>query len=394
MSWSNASTTVRHEGVGRAALRTVGVSTGRGRTTVVDDPRLGLHAPSRPPTQMELMLSAPRAVFTVDTAEHDVSWTLVLPSSDRPHAFSATVFVTWRVTDPVEAVRSGLDDPGAVCAAYLDPVLRQAAAGFRIGDSTQLNAHLDRLGLARPLSNGVSLVRFGVRVQLDGATRQHLEEMEKRRRAREIRAEDHLGVVQDRSLLFTEAEFQQRLDMQRSQFEQYLELQKAEADNRLRLANEANARQIEGDRMRFYAEALQGGDLNLIALRLSSNREEVQAVIGLFMQQRQLSFDQAHGVVNALLESGTLNRSDARDLAARNVKVIADHFSGPVFGLPGGGAAPAPGPGGYAPIPPHDPAHLPPAPADAVPEQTAEAAAREERRRRDRDRDAAEDARN
>jgi hypothetical protein len=89
---------------------------------------VGLHVPHRLPTQFELLVSA-HVVCSVETAEHQRSWSIGLPSADRPHGFSAQVVATRHVTDPAEAVRSrsGPGDPADVCATYLDARLRLAA---------------------------------------------------------------------------------------------------------------------------------------------------------------------------------------------------------------------------------------------------------------------------
>ncbi len=56
MRWPDASAAVRHEGSGRAALRTIGVSTGGGRTTVVEDPGCRPAYPEPAADADELML--------------------------------------------------------------------------------------------------------------------------------------------------------------------------------------------------------------------------------------------------------------------------------------------------------------------------------------------------
>ena len=53
-----------------------------------------------------------RTLFLVDTSVFNHQFRFELPSHEQAFFFQAEVVVNWRITDPVEAARTNLDDAG------------------------------------------------------------------------------------------------------------------------------------------------------------------------------------------------------------------------------------------------------------------------------------------
>jgi hypothetical protein len=73
---------------------------------------------------------------------------------------------------------------------------------------------------------------------------------------------------------------------------------------------------------------LRADDLNLLALRLADNSEDVNEVINMIMDQRKLEFDSANAVLNSLLEANLLNHKHVAAIMANASNVVIDNIRG------------------------------------------------------------------
>jgi hypothetical protein len=285
-----------------------------------------LHDLGRPLTRGEMAWHTPKAVFEVDTAVRTTSFELELPAEEEAFTFTAKVVVHWRVTDVMTAVRCGLTNAELVIRSAVEKGLRRISRAHPIEHSAAaeaaIRAHLDR-GPVK-LEQGLSLVGGVVSLHLDDDTRRHIAARTSRERTREVIQGEH-ETAELRAKLDIKQEFsRQELEVQRAKFA----LQMADQEERHKLA-------LEQMKMQFYSQALSEGNLNLIALRLSSNREDVNDVINLFMRQRQLDYEGARGMLNSLLDNRLVNKRDVADIMARATAVVADHMTSTPFGMPG-----------------------------------------------------------
>jgi len=274
-------------------------------------------------------------LYQVDTAEHQSTYTLELPAKEDALGFRAQIQATWGVTDPCEAVNTKLTDADPLVRPHLEHTLRAISRTFSVeqrqdAERAMLN-HFASNGPER-LPQGVSLIRCALTLDLDESTSQHLRGRVQHRRTQETRFNEHDIRVQDTSLTIEEDKRLQQLKKQQADFD--LERKRAEEEHRL---------ELEKMRMSFYVDALNAGHMNLIALRLASNREDVNDVISLFMNQRQVDYEAARGMLTALLESNLVNRKDVADIMARATAVVADQLSNAPFSLTKGAVnSPAP----------------------------------------------------
>jgi hypothetical protein len=86
--------------------------------------------------------------------------------------------------------------------------------------------------------------------------------------------------------------------------------------------------EMKQERMKVYADALRADDLNLLALRLADNSEDVNEVINMIMDQRKLEFDSANAVLNSLLEANLLNHKHVAAIMANASNVVIDNIRG------------------------------------------------------------------
>ncbi|MGK3207309.1 SPFH domain-containing protein [Amycolatopsis sp. MEPSY49] len=240
-------------------------------------------------TMGELWLATPREMYLVDIQPHYETYSLELPSQEEAFYFTANVRVTWRVHDPVAAVRAKTVEPRAVIRDVLEERLRDITRGFEVEKSASAErqiAHEFRDQVIR-VSEVVEVVNCSAVLALEESTRDHIARRTQRIRDRET----ELGA-------------------------QELRVLQAEHERALKNMQEKHELELKQERLRFYAEVLREGDINMLALRLSGNKEDIQDVLELWKDQKQLDYDRSMTVLNTLLESRLVTRKDVAGLLA------------------------------------------------------------------------------
>jgi hypothetical protein len=299
---------------------------GADSATVFLDKRGRLFSLDRPLTPGEVAWDTPKAVFEVDTSVHSLSFDLQLPAAEKAFSFQARVVVHWRITDAKAAVEAHLSNPDLVVTSSVEQRLREITQRFAIEDSVAAeNAiRVHHAMMPVPLSQGVALVECVVSLSLDQRTSDHVAARTLAMRERETLQSRHETTQLNTTLAIQQGTAQQMLEKQQAQFAQDMATQA-----------ERHKLELEQMNMQFYAQALSEGNLNLIALRLSTNRDDVNDVINLFMRQRQLDYEGARGMLDSLLENRLVNKRDVADIMARATSVVADHMTRAPFDLAG-----------------------------------------------------------
>jgi hypothetical protein len=317
---------------------------GADTATVFLDRRGRLYQVDRPLTPGEVAWDTPKALFEVDTAVHTMAFELQLPAAEEAFSFTAKIVVQWRIGDPRTAVESKLSDPESVIRPGLEQRLRDISRGYPIERSADAERDIRTRFAAGPitLAQGITLVACAISVSLDAGAQSHVASRTHAIRKRERLQSDHDTMQLNTQLAIQQASTKQQLEQQQAMFAQQLAQQ--EAQHKLL---------IERMNMEFYSQALNEGNLNLIALRLSTNRDDVNDVINLFMRQRELDYEGARGMLNSLLENRLVNKRDVADIMARATAVVADHMTKAPFGMDWArnqqpAVPPAPDPAGIA----------------------------------------------
>jgi len=314
---------VRQEDMGRSALRALHVSSEGPTTTVFCDDRRGWYIPKRPPTAAEIVLRPPKAVYTVDTAEHSERISVELPSDGEAFFFRAVVALVWQVQDAVAAVASGLSHPQDAYRPQVEEVLRAVARTYSIEASAAAERAMNHeFAVPRPTSQGVVVIRCAVQLALDDQTQRHVASRTLAERSHETRVLRHQAVQQDSKLSHEEARARSQMELQAAKHEQELAELRAKHEQ-----------QLLEERMTFYADALAGGNFNLIALKLAGSTQDVNEVIDLIMHQRDLDFEGARGMLTAMIEEGLVNRSQVQDILARVNSVMSEHLTKSPFAI-------------------------------------------------------------
>ncbi len=272
---------------------------------------------TRQPSAGEIFFRPPTGVYWVDIAVHHNSCRFDLPTAEGVFTFTAEVDVAWRVTEPEQAVKDRPVSGEQVYRPYLERQLRRlsreyAVEHFAIAER-EINDHFDK---PINLDCGISLMSCSVKLSPEASTHAYLQEATFDHRKAQRREAEHGARMHAAQLQTSENESQHGLQMQTSH--QRYELTKFTQQRSL---------ELEQQRMSFYADAIERGDLGPLAYRLASNRSDVNEVIELMMQQKQVGFDAAHSIVKALLNQNLVDKRDAQEILAHVSPKIADLVS-------------------------------------------------------------------
>ncbi|WP_297625719.1 hypothetical protein [Nocardia sp.] len=268
-------------------------------------------------TAGEVFFRPPTGVYWVDVSIHHNSCRFDLPAAEGVFTFTAEVDVTWRVVDPEKAVKDQPATGEQVYRPYLERQLRRLSCEYQVEHfavaEREINDHLDK---PIALDCGISLLSCLVKLSPETSTYTHLQEATFDHRKAQRREAEHGARMQTAYLQSSENESQHGLNLQTSH--QSYELTKLTQQRSL---------ELEQQRMSFYAEAIHRGDLSALTYRLASNRSDVNDVIGLMMQQKQVDFDAAHAMLKALLNQNLVNKRDVQDILAYASAAIADQVN-------------------------------------------------------------------
>ncbi|MGW4094053.1 SPFH domain-containing protein [Nocardia sp. NPDC004750] len=272
---------------------------------------------TRQPSAGEIFFRPPTGVYWVDVAVHHNSCRFELPTAEGVFTFTAEVDVTWRVADPEKVVKDRPATGEQVYRPYLERQLRRLSREYQVEHfaiaEREINDHFDK---PIALDCGISLLSCTVKLSPEASTHAYLQEATFDHRKAQRREAEHGARMHTAQLQSSENESQHGLQLQTSH--QSYELTKFAQQRSL---------ELEQQRMSFYAEAIQRGDLSPLAYRLASNRSDVNEVIGLMMQQKQVDFDAAYAMVKALLNQNLVNKRDAEDILTYVSAAFADQVN-------------------------------------------------------------------
>jgi hypothetical protein len=259
-------------------------------------------------TMGEIWWNTPKEIYAVDVAPHSDSFVVGLPSAEEAFSFAATVRVTWRVCDPVAAVRGKLDDPNVAVRQYVEERLREQTRSFDVENSAAAERHINLQYGDRtvPVSDAVEITRCSVVLTLDESTSEHIR--------------NRTMVVREREKL--------RHDKETEAHAHEVKLQQTMNEQELQRLTEKHDLALKKQRMEFYADAISTGSHNVLALRLAGHGEDVNDVIQLLMKQQSLEFEGARVVLNSLLEANLINRKDVAGIMANASNRMVEHLGG------------------------------------------------------------------
>ncbi|GAB0107428.1 hypothetical protein JMUB6875_64220 [Nocardia sp. JMUB6875] len=290
-----------------------------GHTAAVSvDSRGQLVLMNRRPSASESYYRPASGVYWVDVAVQYARLQLELPTAEGVFAFHAAIDVAWRISDPVQAIKDRLSEGEAVYRPFLERKLRDMSQEFEVDRFADAERHINTYFTDRTvdLPSGVALLRCMVTLAPEESARNHIQERTFDRRRTERRNAEHTAHLHG-------AELQRDWNAAAHG----LAMQSAKQGQDIAALEQRHSAELEQQRILHYTKALQSGGVGILALQLASNPADVSEVVQIMLRQKQLDFEGARGVLDALMEQRLITRRDVQDILAPTSKVIADRLS-------------------------------------------------------------------
>ncbi|MQY17193.1 hypothetical protein [Nocardia macrotermitis] len=261
----------------------------------------------------------PIGIFWVNVAVHHASFRVEVPTSEHALNFLVETHLSWRITDPMQAIRDNVRAAEFVYRPIVEQHLRTLGRGFDIDHFLDAEQYVNSYFASRRIELGHGLTLLECRVQLrpDAETLDHLRNRTLDRRATERRLAEHNVVLRDAELEYEENDAGHSLNLQSAKFEH-------------EIANVKGQNYIEREqiRMAHYLQALREGDLTMFALQLASRRDDVGKVIAQLAVQHDINKQSAREIITLLLGKGMLNKRDGDRILAK-VNALIDSATKP-----------------------------------------------------------------
>ena len=287
----------------------------------------GLHEvylPPRRPTRSELAKSRYTAVYEVDMGVHSSAVSLSLPSDNDVFDFTAELELTWQVIQPDRFVTSRERDVPALLTRRLEGLMRPVSRAFPIERGSEAESAVHQTASAGPLAEDTGLsVSWTVRLRVDNDT------IAQERQLREIRySDERLGASHD--LAMREEALRAEREAVQARHEYELAMQHSR--------QEAELRELEKEKIRFYEHYLQHGGVATWALHLSRHPEDCRLVMeNLRQDQLDLIRSQQDVALQVLKGDPSLEEYQRAGLTKHAVQIAEAILT---TGLPGTDSAP------------------------------------------------------
>lgn len=238
-------------------------------------------------TTGELWLATPREMYLVDITPHEEVFELSLPSAEEAFTYAASVRVTWRISDPVAAVKTGKVEPREAIGRFLEEKLREVTRQFGVEDSANAERRIAHEFGEREvrMSDAVVVTRCTAVLDLEESTREYIASRTKFARTYETEKLSH----EVRQL-------------------------RAQHSREMRQLEQQHELELKQQRLKVYADAIREDDANVLALRLAGHKDDIQDVIALLREQKKLSLENAKDVLQMALEHKAVTLTELKPL--------------------------------------------------------------------------------
>ncbi|MFI0786752.1 PE-PGRS family protein [Streptomyces lydicus] len=280
--------------------------------------------PPRRPSRSECAAKRYTAVYEVDMGVHRCAATLLLPSDNDAFDFTTALETAWQVTRPERFVASGERDVPALLTRRLETLMRPVSCGFPIDRSGAAES-----AVRKTVTDAGALAEdLGLRVTWAVQLRRDDDAIAHQRELRRIRyADEELGDAHDLAMR------EDRLQGERDTAQARLGHEMAVLQGR----QEAELRELEAEKIRYYQYYLQHGGVATWALHLAQHPEDSQLVMQNLRADQLALIKSQTEVALHVLKAENMEDYQRAGLNKQAVQIIEELLT---HNLPG--AAPAP----------------------------------------------------
>ncbi|MEO7908028.1 MAG: hypothetical protein ABIV47_00125 [Roseiflexaceae bacterium] len=220
--------------------------------------------PDDPLTRSMLKWRQYKWAFWIDTSEQNFLLQCRLPSKDPGLDFQASAYITYKVTDPVAILRRRISNARAIVEPPLLRLLRRESRQYTLDQCPKAEQTIRTVVKTQLRQGDIAITRCIVTLDVEEEERAH---------ARTLRAADRHYAHSLRHVTYRSHLDELEVPLARKQIE-------------------------------FYREIAKTGDLQILWLYLTTNRDDIQTVLKGFNEQRQLDREHWLHVLKELRTDG------------------------------------------------------------------------------------------
>ena len=239
-------------------------------------------------TSGEIFWGKYNLLYKVDLTEHPLEFKFNLPCKSDAYDFYTEVNFVCSVGNPAMIVNRNVFDVSQWLKPLIVDVFRSISRQYEVEESGLAERAMIPMVSRKLYDEGFKISNLVLKLSLEAEARtlirntrstQAQVEQEKIRLQNEIELEKHRQELEQQRLEFEIAKARQS-----QQFEMYMMQQKT----------------------KFYGEMLQSGQLQLLALQLTQNPQDIQLVVQYLNQQKQSDREHQLTILKTLLEADTI----------------------------------------------------------------------------------------
>lgn len=272
-------------------------------------------------------------VYRVDLTEHPLSFQCDVPCRGDAYKFHAEIAFRCTVSDPKEIVERNVTDVAQWVKSSVEDVMRTISREYDLKESGKAEIEIREAVKQQIDESGLSVSKFTLKLSLSQdainwvQTQRHIkEEIELEKTKQDlVREKNKFEIEQEQTRAEQERkqiEEQQKLENQLKFNELQAKLQQQDLEHRLAQQQADFELKLMEQKTKVYSSMLQSGNLQLLALQLAQNPEDVRAILEALNQQKQIERENNIRILQTLLDADVIEGWQLTEVGKRALQEI------------------------------------------------------------------------
>jgi hypothetical protein len=272
-------------------------------------------------------------LYRVDMTEHPLNFHCDVPCKGDAYKFHAEITFRCTVRTPEVVIRRNITDVAQWVKSSVEEIMRTVSRKHDVKDSGNAEIEMRNAVNKAIYESGFNLSKFTLKLSLQQEIADWVQTQT--RIQEEIKLEKtKQDLVREKTRFEIEKE-EQRSDQERKRLKKQQELendlrlkdleaklQQQELEQRLAQQHAEFELKLMEQKTNFYSSILQSGNLQLLALQLAQNPEDVRAILQALSQQKQIEREHNIRILQTLLDADVVEGWQLTEVGKRALQEL------------------------------------------------------------------------
>lgn len=272
-------------------------------------------------------------LYRVDMTEHSLGFQYDIPCKGDAFKFHAEITFCCSVRDPQKIVNSNITDVAQWIKSSVEETMRIVSRKYDEKDSGNAEIEMRDVVNKAIYKSGFNLSNFTLKLSLQKEVADRIRDQT--RLAEEIQVERiKQNLLREKTRFEIEQE-EQKVELERKRIEQQqalendlrlkdlqAKLQHQELEQRLAQQQAEFELKLMEQKTNFYGSMLQSGNVQLLALQLAQNPEDVRAILQALNQQKQIEREHNIRILQTLLDADVVEGWQLTEVGKRALQEL------------------------------------------------------------------------